>query len=76
MVVGMSYGECNVVSNEYDEPTSFHVQPIGAYGGDVMYFGCFCFRGELNCCNICMCVVNKQFLIPFILACSIIIIGL
>ena len=29
-----------------------------------MYFGCFDFRGEfgfLNCDNICMCVVNKQF---------------
>ena len=29
-----------------------------------MYFGCFGFRGELgflNCDDICMCVVNKQF---------------
>ena len=29
-----------------------------------MYFGCFVFRGELgflNCDNVCMCVVNKQF---------------
>ena len=29
-----------------------------------MYFGSFCFRGELgflNCDDICMCVVNKQF---------------
>ena len=29
-----------------------------------MYFGCVCFRGELgflNCYDICMCVVNKQF---------------
>ena len=29
-----------------------------------MYFECFCFRGELgllNCDDICMCVVNKQF---------------
>ena len=29
-----------------------------------MYFGCFDFRGEfsfLNCDDICMCVVNKQF---------------
>ena len=29
-----------------------------------MYFGGVCFRGELgflNCDNICMCVVNKQF---------------
>ena len=29
-----------------------------------MYFGCFGFRGELdllNCDDVCMCVVNKQF---------------
>ena len=29
-----------------------------------MYFGCFDFRGELgflNCDDVCMCVVNKQF---------------
>ena len=29
-----------------------------------MYFGCFDFRGELgflNCDDICICVVNKQF---------------
>ena len=29
-----------------------------------MYFGCVCFRGELgflNCDDICMCVVTKQF---------------
>ena len=29
-----------------------------------MYVWCVCFRGEigfLNCDNICMCVVNKQF---------------
>ena len=29
-----------------------------------MYFGCFGFKGEfgfLNCDNVCMCVVNKQF---------------
>ena len=38
------------------------MQPIGAYGGEVMYFGCFCFRGELgflDCDD--MCVVNKHF---------------
>ena len=44
-----------------------------------MYFGCVCFRGELgflNCDDICMSVVNKQFellelfLITFILTCS------
>ena len=59
--------------------TSCLVQPIGTHGGEVMYFGCVCFRGEpdfLNCDDICMCVVNKQFgllefvLIPFMLTCS------
>ena len=56
--------ECNVVSNEYNEPTSCLVQPIGTHGGKVVYFGCVCFRGELgllNCDDICMCVVNKHF---------------
>ena len=37
--------ECNVVSNECDEPPSCLVQPIGTHGGEVMYFGCVCFRG-------------------------------
>ena len=58
------YSECNVVSNECNEPTSCIVQPIGTHGREVMYFGCVCFRGELgfmNCNDICMCVVNKQF---------------
>ena len=57
-------GECYVVSNECDEPTSCLVQPVGAHCCGVMYFGCFGFRGELgflNCDDICMCVVNKQF---------------
>ena len=39
------------------------VQPIVAHCCEVMYFGCFGFRGELgflNCYDICMCVVNKQ----------------
>ena len=56
--------ECNVVSNECNEPTSCLGQPIGTHGGEVMYFGCVCFRGELgfiNCDDICMCVTNKQF---------------
>ena len=33
-------------------------------GGEDMYFGCVCFRGELcylKCDDICMCVVNKRF---------------
>ena len=49
--------ECDVVSNECNEPTSCLVQPI-------MYCWCFGFRGELgflNCDAVCMCVVNKQF---------------
>ena len=56
--------ECNVVSNECDEPARCLVQPIGTHGGDVMYCECFCFRGELGflyCDDICMCVVNKRF---------------
>ena len=51
------YSECN-------EPTSCLVQAIDTHGGEVLYFGCVCFRGEfcfLNCDDICMCVVNKQF---------------
>ena len=56
-------GECYVVSNECDEPTSCLVQPIVAHCCEVMYFGCFDFRGELGFlnCDVCMCVVNKQF---------------
>ena len=56
--------ECNVGSNECNQHTSCLVQPIGTHGGEVMYFGCACFRGELGFLNgddICMCVVNKQF---------------
>ena len=50
------------------------VQPIGAHGGEVMYFDCFYSRvrlGFMNCFD--MCVVNKKFellnfvLIPFML---------
>ena len=56
--------DCNVIPNECNKPTSCIVQPIGTHGVEVMYFGCVCFRGELgflNCDEICMCVVNKQF---------------
>ena len=31
---------------------------------EIMYFGCFTFGGELgflNCDDVCICVVNKQF---------------
>ena len=48
--------ECNVVSNECNEPTSSLVQHIGAHCCEVMYFGCFGFRGELgflNCDDVC-----------------------
>ena len=54
------------------------MQPIGAHCGEVMYFGCFGFRDELgflNCDDVSMCVVNKQFellelfLSPFMLTC-------
>ena len=40
------------------------MQPIVAHCCEVMYFGCFDFRGELgflNCDDVCMCVVKKQF---------------
>ena len=57
--------ECNVVSNEcHENTTPCRLQPIGTHGGEVMYFGCVFFRGELgflNCDDIGMCVVNKQF---------------
>ena len=56
--------ECNVVSNECNEPTSCVVQPICSHCCKIMYFGSLGFRGELgfmNCDNVCMCVVNKQF---------------
>ena len=38
--------------------------PVCVHCCEVMYFGCFDFRGELgflNCDDVCMCVVNKQF---------------
>ena len=40
------------------------MQSIGAYCCEIMYFWCFGFRGELgflNCDDVCMCVLNKQF---------------
>ena len=39
--------ECNVVSNECNEPTPCCVQPIDTHGGEVMYFGCVFFRAIL-----------------------------
>ena len=38
--------ECDVISNECNEPTSCFVQPFGSHCCEVMYFGCFGFRGE------------------------------
>ena len=62
--------ECDVVSNECNEPTSCLVQSIGAHSGEVVLW-VFCFRGELGFLNsddICMCVMNKQFeLLEFVL---------
>ena len=55
-------GEWYVAPNDCDEPTSCLVQPIVAHCCEVMYFGCFEFKGEigfLNCDVIYMCVVNK-----------------
>ena len=40
------------------------MQHVGSHCCKVMYFGCFGFSGELgflNCDDVCMCVVNKQF---------------
>ena len=37
---------------------------LARHSGEVIYFWCVCFRGELgflNCDDICMCVMNKQF---------------
>ena len=38
----------NIVSDECNEATSCLVQPIGTRGGEVMYFWCVRFRGELG----------------------------
>ena len=70
--------EYPVVSNDCNEPTSCLVQPIDSHCCEVMYFGCFDLRSELgflNCDDVCMCVVSKQFelllfFIPFMLTCS------
>ena len=39
--------ECNVISDECNDPTPCLVQSIDTHGGDVMYFECVCFRGGL-----------------------------
>ena len=52
------------VGRQQQHPISCIVQPIDAHGGEVMYYGSFCFRGELGfmkCDYIGMCVANKEF---------------
>ena len=52
---------CGCVSRRY---INYKCLLWRTYGGEVMNFGSFCFRGELgflNCDAICMGVVNKQF---------------
>ena len=47
--------ECDVVFNECNEPSSCLVQHIGAHCCEIIYFGCFGFRGEfgfLNCDDV------------------------
>ena len=44
------------------------MRPIDAHRGKCMYFGSalLLFRGEigfLNCDDICMCIVNKQYVL-------------
>ena len=59
--------QCQRVECEFTSPVRTGcglMNVIGTHGGEVMYFGCVCFRGELgflNCDDICMCVVNKPF---------------
>ena len=48
--------ECNVFSNE---PTSCLVQAVGTHGGEAMYFGCVCFRGELGFLNFDDIIIIK-----------------
>ena len=70
MVEDECCGECNVVSNAYKEHIPHLMQSIGSHGGEVIYFGRFCFSGELgilNCDDICMCAMIKLFeLIGFV----------
>ena len=44
------------------------MQPIGAYNGEIMHYFAFGVNlGFLNCDDICICAVNKQFeLIEFV----------
>ena len=54
--------ECDVVSNECNDPTSYNLSVHTDVKLCILL--CFGFRGELgflNCDDVCMCVVNKQF---------------
>ena len=62
MVEGMSV----VVNEMLSLMREMSLPLIGTHSGEVMFFGCVCFMvvyrpGFLNCDDICMCVVNKQF---------------
>ena len=52
---------CCSECDECNEPTSCPVQPIGAHCCEVMDFDFRSELGFLNCDDVCMCVVNKQF---------------
>ena len=55
--------EWYVVSNECDEPTPCLMRTVVK----LCTLGVFCFRGELDVDEICMCVVNKQlYLLEFV----------
>ena len=71
--------ECYVVFNDCDKHTSCLVQAIVAHCWEVMYFGCFDFRGELGSwivmMSACVTCINslsssRLFLSPFRLTCS------
>ena len=61
------YGCCSDVMVSLMSVMSQHLpcanQPV-PHCCEVTYFGCFGFKGELvflNCDDVCMCVLNKQF---------------
>ena len=48
--------ECDVVSNECNEPNPCLVRPIGTHGGEVMSFGCLPILLEQGEFWACVCV--------------------
>ena len=65
MIEGMSV-VINVMLSlmRFNKLITCSVQHIDTHGGEVMKLCCVCFRGELgflNCDDICMGVINKQF---------------